>query len=65
MKPAPFAYAKARSLDHAVALLDGAPDARIFAGGQSLVPALNMRLSTPSLLVDINGLRELGEICAP
>ena len=62
MKPAPFAYAKARSLDHAIALLDGAPDARILAGGQSLVPALNMRLSTPSLLVDINGLRELGEI---
>jgi aerobic carbon-monoxide dehydrogenase medium subunit len=62
VKPAPFAYAKARSLDHAIALLDGAPDARILAGGQSLVPALNMRLSTPSLLVDINGLRELGEI---
>ncbi len=62
MKPAPFAYAKARSLDHAVALLDGALDARVLAGGQSLVPALNMRLSTPSLLVDLNGLRELGEI---
>ena len=62
MKPAPFAYAKARSLDDAVALLDGAPDARVLAGGQSLVPTLNMRLSTPSLLVDINGLRELGAI---
>ena len=62
VKPAPFAYAKARSLDHAITLLDGAADARVLAGGQSLVPALNMRLSTPSLLVDINGLRELGEI---
>ncbi len=62
MKPAPFAYAKARSLDHAIALLDGAPEREILAGGQSLVPALNMRLSTPSLLVDINGLRELGQI---
>ncbi len=62
MKPAPFAYAKARSLDHAIALLDGAPDTRVLAGGQSLVPALNMRLSTPSLIVDINGLRELSEI---
>jgi carbon-monoxide dehydrogenase medium subunit len=62
VKPAPFAYARARSLDHAIALLDGAPDARVLAGGQSLVPALNMRLSTPSLLVDINGLPELGEI---
>jgi carbon-monoxide dehydrogenase medium subunit len=62
VKPAPFAYAKAHSLDHAIALLDGATDARVLAGGQSLVPALNMRLSTPSLLVDINGLGELGEI---
>src|SRR6476659_9423547 len=62
VKPAPFAYAKARSLDHTVALLDSAPDARVLAGGQSLVPTLNMRLSTPSLLVDINGLRELGAI---
>jgi aerobic carbon-monoxide dehydrogenase medium subunit len=62
VKPAPFAYAKARSLDHAITLLDGAAEARVLAGGQSLVAALNMRLSTPSLLVDINGLRELGEI---
>jgi carbon-monoxide dehydrogenase medium subunit len=62
VKPAPFAYAKARSIDHALALLDGAPDARVLAGGQSLVPALNMRLATPSLLVDINGLHELGNV---
>jgi aerobic carbon-monoxide dehydrogenase medium subunit len=62
VKPAPFAYAKARSLDHAIALLDGAPEARILAGGQSLMPALNMRLSAPSLLVDINRVSELGQI---
>jgi carbon-monoxide dehydrogenase medium subunit len=62
VKPAPFAYAKARSLDHAIALLDGAPEARILAGGQSLMPALNMRLSTPSLLVDINRVSELSQI---
>jgi carbon-monoxide dehydrogenase medium subunit len=62
VKPAPFAYAKARSLDHAIALLDGAPEARILAGGQSLMPALNMRLSAPSLLVDINRISELGQI---
>ena len=62
MKPAPFAYAKARSLDHAIALLDGAPEARILAGGQSLMPALNMRLSAPSLLVDINRISELSQI---
>jgi aerobic carbon-monoxide dehydrogenase medium subunit len=62
VKPAPFAYAKARSLDHAIALLDGAPEAKVLAGGQSLMPALNMRLSAPSLLVDINGVSDLGQI---
>ncbi|MBV9954316.1 MAG: xanthine dehydrogenase family protein subunit M [Pseudolabrys sp.] len=61
MKPAPFAYAKARSLDEAIALT-GEADARILAGGQSLVATLNMRLSTPSLLIDINGLPNLSGI---
>ncbi|MFZ0126716.1 MAG: xanthine dehydrogenase family protein subunit M [Xanthobacteraceae bacterium] len=65
MKPAPFAYAKVRSLDHAIALLDGAPEARVLAGGQSLMPALNMRLSAPPLLVDINGVSELARIAQP
>ena len=65
MKPAPFAYAKARSLDHAIALLDGAPEARVLAGGQSLMPAINMRLSAPPLLVDINGVSELARIAQP
>ena len=54
MKPAAFAYAKARSLDHAIALLGEHEGARILAGGQSLMATLNMRLDTPSLLVDIN-----------
>lgn len=62
VKPAPFAYAKAHSLEHAIALLSDTPEAKILAGGQSLVPTLNMRLSAPSLLVDINGLSELGDI---
>ncbi len=62
MKPAPFAYAKARSLDHALALVGAEPDAKILAGGQSLVATLNMRLSAPPLLVDINGLGELGKV---
>jgi len=62
VKPAPFAYAKARSLEHAIALLDGMSEAKILAGGQSLVPTLNMRLSAPPLLVDINGLHELGRV---
>jgi carbon-monoxide dehydrogenase medium subunit len=55
VKPAPFAYKKARSLDEAVALLVE-KDARLLAGGQSLIATLNMRLSAPSLLIDINGL---------
>ena len=61
MKPAPFAYKKARSLDEAVALL-GEKDARLLAGGQSLIATLNMRLSSPSLLIDINGLHGLNSI---
>ena len=60
MKPAPFAYAKARTLGHAVELLaSDAQEAKVLAGGQSLVATLNMRLSAPRLLVDIN---ELGEL---
>ena len=60
MKPAPFRYAKARTLDHAIALM--ADDVRLLAGGQSLIATLNMRLSHPTLLVDINGIGELGGI---
>jgi len=57
LKPAPFAYAKARSLDHAIALLgEHRGEAKLLAGGQSLIATLNMRLSSPSLLVDINGI---------
>jgi aerobic carbon-monoxide dehydrogenase medium subunit len=57
MKPAPFVYAKARSLEEAIVLLREAPgEARLLAGGQSLMPALNMRLDAPKLVVDINGI---------
>ena len=63
MKPAPFAYAKARSLDHAIELLGGHEGrARVLAGGQSLIATLNMRLDAPSLLVDINGIAGLDSI---
>src|SRR5262245_27433050 len=55
VKPAAFAYAKARSLDEAVSLLGEREHARVLAGGQSLIATLNMRLDAPDLLVDING----------
>jgi carbon-monoxide dehydrogenase medium subunit len=54
VKPAAFSYARARSLDHAIALIASEGEARVLAGGQSLIPTLNMRLSAPRLLVDIN-----------
>ena len=55
MKPAAFDYVVADSVDAAVAALAGAGgDAKIIAGGQSLVPMLNFRLLRPSILVDIN-----------
>jgi carbon-monoxide dehydrogenase medium subunit len=63
MKPAPFAYAKARSVAHAIDLL-AQDDARLLAGGQSLIATLNMRLSHPALLVDINGVSGLDRITA-
>jgi len=61
LKPAPFAYAKARSLAHAIELLAG-EEARLIAGGQSLIATLNMRLSRPALLIDLNGLDGLDGI---
>ena len=61
MKAPPFAYAKPGSLAEAFDLLER-PGAKILAGGQSLIPALNMRLSAPELLVDITGLKGLSEI---
>ena len=60
MKPPPFAYVAATSVAEAVAALaahDG--EAKVIAGGQSLVPMLNFRLLAPSALVDINGIAEL------
>ena len=62
MKPAPFAYTKARSLDEAIGLLGTRSEARLLAGGQSLLATLNMRLSAPRLLVDINGIPSLDRI---
>ena len=54
MKPAPFAYVRPESLEDAIGVLDErGEDARVLAGGQSLMATLNMRLSAPEVLVDI------------
>ena len=54
MKPAPFAYVRPESLEDAIGVLaEHGEDARILAGGQSLMATLNMRLSAPAVLVDI------------
>jgi 2-furoyl-CoA dehydrogenase FAD binding subunit len=62
VKPAPFSYLRPASLEEALEALAGDPGAKVLAGGQSLVPLLSMRLAAPSLLVDINGLPELGHV---
>lgn len=53
MKPPPFEYCAPRSLKDAVELLAADPSAMVLAGGQSLIPALNMRFAAPSRLIDI------------
>ncbi len=63
MKPAPFKYIAASSLDHALSLkAEYGDDARFLAGGQSLIPAMNFRLSRPSVLIDINRLSDLAGV---
>lgn len=59
MKPPSFDYHRAQSVADAVGVLAGAPDAKLLAGGQSLVPLMNLRLARPSVLVDINTLTDL------
>ena len=54
MIPAPFKYAAVRSVDEAVALLADNADAKVLAGGHSLLPLMKLRLATPGVLVDIN-----------
>ena len=63
MKPAPFAYTRPTSLEDTVAALaEAGEDAKVLAGGQSIVPALNMRLLRPSLLVDVNRVEGLDAV---
>ena len=61
MYPSRFRYAAPRTLDEAIALLaEHGDDAKVLAGGQSLVPLLKLRFAAPALLVDINNLPGLG-----
>ncbi|RLV50870.1 xanthine dehydrogenase family protein subunit M [Nocardioides mangrovicus] len=62
MKPAPFAFVRPRSLEEALEVLGAHPDAKVLAGGQSLVPLLTMRLAAPAMLVDINAVPDLDRI---
>lgn len=62
MKPAAFDYVKPSSVDEALSLLGEHPDAVVLAGGQSLLPMLNMRLVAPSHVVDIAAIPGLDDI---
>jgi aerobic carbon-monoxide dehydrogenase medium subunit len=62
MIPARFDYEVAESAEHAISLLGKREDAKLLAGGHSLLPAMKLRLSRPSLLVDIGRIGELGYI---
>jgi carbon-monoxide dehydrogenase medium subunit len=60
MKPSPFRYLAPRTVDECVALLaEHGDDAKLLAGGQSLVPLMNLRLAAPEVLIDLNGIAEL------
>ena len=63
MKPASFEYVRPGSLDEALDVLhERGDDAKVLAGGQSLVPMMNFRLARPAVLVDLNGLGDLAYI---
>jgi carbon-monoxide dehydrogenase medium subunit len=63
MKPAPFRYVAAKTVEEALALkAEHGDEARFLAGGQSLVPTMNFRLTQPALLIDIKRLSELAGV---
>jgi carbon-monoxide dehydrogenase medium subunit len=62
MKPPVFSYHDPRTVDAALALLGSLPNARVLAGGQSLVPMLNLRLAFPDHLIDINKIKDLSGV---
>ena len=59
MKPAAFDYARPQNLNETCALLAQEEDARVIAGGQTLVPLMAMRLARPAKLIDISRISEL------
>lgn len=59
MIPAPFEYQRVEFVDHAIQVLSDEPDAKILAGGHSLLPLMRLRLARPSLLVDISRIQDL------
>jgi aerobic carbon-monoxide dehydrogenase medium subunit len=64
VKPPPFDYLRVDSVEQALDALTGDADAKIIAGGQSLIPMLNLRLARPSLLIDISRLPGLDDLTA-
>lgn len=62
MKPSAFDYVRPKTVEEALAVKSLHPEARWLAGGQSLVPLMNMRLASPPVLVDLNGISSLEEI---
>lgn len=66
MKPAPFEYVAPATLAEALALVaEHGYDAKLLAGGQSLIPVMNFRLAQPAVIVDLNGVRELTGLASP
>ena len=62
MIPAPFDYVRAESVDQAIELLSGNDDAKIIAGGHSLLPLMRLRLARPAMLVDISRIADLAYV---
>ena len=62
MIPAPFDYVRADSVDDAIAKLSSTDDAKLLAGGHSLLPAMKLRIARPATLVDIGRLQDLSYI---
>lgn len=65
MKPAPFAYNAPKTLEEALTVMEEhGYGAKLLAGGQSLIPVMNFRLAQPAMIVDLNGVAELGNLTA-